>query len=136
MTTCAAKGCNARPAARGLCTKHLGLDAAGNRRARPGVVFVDKLPAPARHGRTPHPVDAQTAHTLRQHPGEWGIYPTSAKWPDAGEITTRALAQRLHSMKTRIAKAPAGVWRDGQFDDVVRDGQLYVRFVGPKEEAA
>lgn len=136
MTTCTAKGCNARPAAKGLCTRHLGLDAAGNRRARPGVVFVDKLPAPARHGRTPHPVDAQTAQDLRAHPGEWGIYPTSAKWPDAGEITTRALAQRLHSLKTRIAQAPTGVWRDGQFDAVVRDGQLYVRFVGPKEEAA
>ena len=136
MTTCTAKGCTGTPAARGLCTRHLGLDAAGNRRARPGVVFVDKLPAPARSGRAPHPVDAQAAQDLRENPGEWGIYPTSAKWPDAGEITSRALAQRLHSMKTRIAKAPAGVWRDGRFDAVVRDGQLYVRFVGDEEVAA
>ena len=136
MTTCAAKGCNARPAAKGLCTRHLGLHAAGNRRARPAVVFVDKLPAPSKSGPAPHHIDEQTAHTLRQHPGEWGIYPTAAKWPDAGEITTRALAQRLHSLKTRIAQAPTGVWRDGQFDAVVRDGQLYVRYIGDKEEAA
>ena len=136
MTVCAAKGCNARPAARGLCTRHLGLDSAGKKPARPGVVFVDKLPAPARHGRTPHPIDAQTAHALQQRPGEWGIYPAEAKWPDTGEITTRALAQRLHSLKTRIAKSPTGVWRNGQFDAEVRDNQLFVRYVGDKEEAA
>ena len=136
MTTCAAKGCTARPAARGLCTRHLGLDQTGKKPARPAVVFVDKLPAPARHGRAPHPIDAQTAHTLRQNPGEWGIYPTSAKWPDAGEIGHRTLQQRLHSLKTRIAQAPTGVWRDGRFEAVVRDGKLFVRFVGPKEEAA
>ena len=136
MTTCAAKGCTARPAARGLCTRHLGLHAAGNRRARPAVVFVDKLPAPSKSGPAPHPIDAQTAHTLRQHPGEWGIYPAAAKWPDAGEIEHRTLLKRLHTMKTRIAQAPTGVWRDGRFDAVVRDGQLYVRFVGPKEAAA
>ena len=136
MTTCAAKGCNARPAAKGLCTRHLGLDQTGKRPARPTVVFVDKLPAPARHGRTPHPVDAQTAQDLRAHPGEWGIYPAEAKWPDAGEIEHRTLLQRLHSLKTRIAQAPTGVWRDGRFDAAVRDGQLFIRFVGPKEAAA
>ena len=136
MTTCAAKGCNARPAARGLCTRHLGLDQTGRRPARPTVVFVDKLPAPARHGRTPHPVDAQTAQDLRANPGEWAIYPTEAKWPDAGEIEHRTLLQRLHSLKTRIAQAPTGVWRDGRFDAAVRDGQLYVRFVGDEEAAA
>ena len=136
MTTCKATGCTARPAARGLCTRHLGLDQTGRGVARPTVVFVDKLPAPARHGRTPHPIDAQTAHDLRENPGEWGIYPAEAKWPDTGEITTRALAQRLHSLKTRIAQAPTGVWRNGQFDAVVRDNQLYVRYVGPEEETA
>lgn len=136
MATCAAKGCNARPAAKGLCTRHLGLDSAGNRRARPAVVFVDKLPAPARHGRTPHPIDAQTAQDLRAHPGEWGIYPAAAKWPDAGEITPRVLAQRLHSLKTRIAQSPTGVWRGGRYEAVVRDSQLYVRYVGGEETAA
>ena len=136
MTTCKATGCNARPAARGLCTRHLGLDSAGKKPARPGVVFVDKLPAPARHGRTPHPVDARAAHDLRENPGEWGIYPAEEKWPDAGEITPRVLAQRLHSLKTRIAHAPTGVWRDGQFEAVVREGQLFIRFVGDEEEAA
>lgn len=137
MTVCAASGCNARPAARGLCTRHLGLNPTGPaKQIAPQVVFVDKLPAPARSGRAPHPIDAQTAHALQQRPGEWAIYPTSAKWPDAGEIEHRALLQRLHSMKTRIAKAPAGVWRDGRFDAVVRDGQLYVRFVGDEEVAA
>lgn len=136
MTTCAAKGCNARPAAKGLCTRHLGLDQTGRRHARPTVVFVDKLPAPARHGRTPHPIDAQTAHTLQQHPGEWGIYPTEAKWPDAGEINHRTLQQRLHSLKTRIAHAPTGVWRNGRYEAVVRDSQLYIRYTGPEEESA
>ena len=136
MTTCKATGCNARPAAKGLCTRHLGLNAAGNRRARPAVVFVDKLPAHSKGGPAPHPIDAQTAHTLRQHPGEWGIYPTSAKWPDAGEIDRRTLVKRLYTMKTRIAQAPTGVWRDGRYDAVVREGQLYVRFIGPKEAAA
>ena len=136
MSTCAAKGCTARPAAKGLCTRHLGLDQTGKKPARPAVVFVDKLPAPARHGRTPHPIDTQTAHTLRAHPGEWGIYPAEAKWPDIGEITTRALAQRLHSLKTRIAHAPTGVWRNGRYEAVVRDSKLFVRFVGDEETAA
>ena len=136
MTVCAAKGCTARPAARGLCTRHLGLHAAGNRRARPAVVFVDKLPAPSKSGPAPHPVDVRAAQDLRANPGEWGIYPIEEKWPDAGEIDRRTLVKRLYTMKTRIAQAPTGVWRDGRFDAVVRDGQLYVRFVGPKEEAA
>ena len=136
MSTCAAKGCTARPAAKGLCTRHLGLDQTGKKPARPAVVFVDKLPAPARHGRTPHPVDAKAAKDLREKPGEWGIYPAEAKWPDAGEITTRALAQRLHSLKTRIAHAPTGVWRNGRYEAVVRDSKLFVRFVGDEETAA
>ena len=136
MTVCAAKGCTARPAARGLCTRHLGLDQTGRGVARPTVVFVDKLPAPARHGRTPHPIDTQTAHALQQHPGEWGIYPAEAKWPDTGEITPRVLAQRLHSLKTRIAQSPTGVWRNGRYEAVVREGQLYIRYVGPEEAAA
>ena len=136
MTVCAAKGCNARPAAKGLCTRHLGLDQAGKRPARPGVVFVDKLPAPSRSGPAPHPVDTRAAQDLRANPGEWGIYPIEEKWPDAGEIEHRTLLKRLHTMKTRIAKAPTGVWRDGRFDAVVRDGQLFIRFVGPKEAAA
>ena len=136
MTTCKAAGCNSRPAAKGLCTRHLGLHAAGNRRARPTVVFVDKLPAHSKGGPAPHPIDTQTAHVLRQNPGEWGIYPAAAKWPDAGEIGHRTMLKRLHSLKTRIAKSPTGVWRNGQFDAEVRDNQLYVRYVGPEEEAA
>lgn len=137
MTTCKATGCHSRPAARGLCTRHLGLNPTGPaKRITPQVVFVDKLPAPSKSGPAPHPIDTQTAHTLQQHPGEWGIYPTAAKWPDAGEIEHRTLLKRLHTMKTRIAQAPTGVWRDGRFDAVVRDGQLFVRYVGPKEAAA
>ena len=136
MTVCAAKGCTARPAARGLCTRHLGLDQTGRGVARPAVVFVDKLPAPSKSGPAPHHIDAQTAHVLRQHPGEWGIYPTAAKWPDAGEIEHRTLLKRLHSLKTRIAHAPTGVWRNGRYEAVVRDNQLFVRYVGPEETAA
>lgn len=136
MAVCTATGCTGTPAARGLCTRHLGLDQTGKRPARPTIVFVDKLPAPARHGRAPHPIDAQTAHTLRQNPGEWGIYPAEAKWPDAGEIDHRTLQQRLHSLKTRIVKAPTGVWRNGRYEAAVRDNQLFVRYVGDEEEAA
>ena len=136
MTTCKATGCDSRPAARGLCTRHLGLDQTGRGVARPGVVFVDKLPAPSRGGPAPHPVDVRAAQDLRAHPGEWGIYPTAAKWPDAGEIEHRTLVKRLYTMKTRIEQAPTGVWRDGQFDAVVRDSQLFIRFVGDKEAAA
>ena len=136
MATCKATGCTARPAAKGLCTRHLGLHAAGNRRARPGVVFVDKLPAPSRGGPAPHPVDVRASQDLRANPGEWGIYPIEEKWPDAGEIEHRTLVKRLYTMKTRIEQAPTGVWRDGQFDAVVRDGQLFVRYVGPDEAVA
>lgn len=136
MTTCAAKGCTARPAARGLCTRHLGLDSAGKKPARPGVVFVDKLPAPSMGGPTPHPVDVRAAQDLRAKPGEWGIYPIEEKWPDAGEIEHRTLVKRLYTMKTRIEQAPTGVWRDGRYEAVVRDSKLFIRYVGGEEAAA
>ena len=137
MTTCAASGCTARPAARGLCTRHLGLNPTGPaKKITPQVVFVDKLPDRTTPGRGPHPIDVMVADELRQHPGRWAIYPAEARWADAGDLDPRAFAQRLHSLKTRITKAPTGVWRDGRYDARVRDGKLFVRYTGDEEAAA
>ena len=129
MSTCTASGCTARAAARGLCTRHLGLDQTGKKRPRPQVVFVDKLP-PHTKGKLVSPVDIDAAETLRSQPGKWGRFPVEARWPDAGEIPEKTLRSRLSNAASTIRRS-RGAWRGGVWEAETRGTELFVRFIGP-----
>ena len=129
MAVCAAKGCTARPAAKGLCTRHLGLDQTGKKPARPRVVFVDALP-PHTKGKKVSPVDVDAAETLRKQPGKWGRFPVEARWPDAGEIPEKKLRSRICNAASTIRRS-RGAWRGGVWEAETRGTELFVRFIGP-----
>lgn len=130
MSTCTATGCTARAAARGLCTRHLGLNP--NRpakTARPTVVFVDKLP-PHTKGKLVSPVDVDAADALRENPGKWARFPVEARWPDAGEIPEKKLRSRICNAAATIRRS-RGAWRGGVWEAETRGTELFVRFIGP-----
>ena len=129
MAVCAANGCTARPAAKGLCTRHLGLDQTGKKPARPRVVFVDALP-PHTKGKKVSPVDVDAAETLRKQPGKWGRFPVEARWPDAGEIPEKKLRSRICNAASTIRRS-RGAWRGGVWEAETRGTELFVRFIGP-----
>ena len=129
MSTCTASGCTARAAARGLCTRHLGLDQTGKKRPRPQVVFVDKLP-PHTKGKLVSPVDIDAADALRAQPGKWGRFPVEARWPDAGEIPEKKLRSRICNTASTIRRS-RGAWRGGVWEAETRGTELFVRFIGP-----
>ena len=122
---CAASGCNARPAARGLCTRHLGIDPnRPTKTARPRAVFVDTIPSRF------HTIDTETVRTLSHNPGRWARYPAEARWTDWQILTPQRKASRLNGLTTRVRRSRAAfagfVWEAER-----RDRDLYVRCIGP-----
>ena len=125
MAVCTATGCNARPAARGLCTRHLGLSAtAGIREVRPSTVFVDSPPSRF------HVIDTEAARTLPHNPGRWARYPAGRRWSDWQTLTPQRKASRLNSPATRVRRSRGAytgfVWEAERHDD-----DLYIRCIGP-----
>lgn len=125
MTTCTASGCTARAAARGLCTRHLGLSpTTGTREVRPSTVFVDSPPSRF------HVIDTEAARTLPHNPGRWARYPASARWTDWQTLTPQRKAARLNNLATRVRHSRAAytgfVWEAERRGDA-----LYIRCIGP-----
>ena len=125
MAVCTATGCNARPAARGLCTRHLGLSAtAGIREVRPSTVFVDSPPSRF------HVIDTEAARTLPHNPGRWARYPAGRRWSDWQTLTPQRKASRLNALATRVRRSRGAytgfVWEAERHDD-----DLYIRCIGP-----
>lgn len=124
-SVCAASGCNARPAARGLCTRHLGLDPKRpTKTVRPRAVLVDTIPSRF------HTIDTETVRTLSHNPGRWARYPAEARWTDYGNLPQHRKTSRLNNLATRIRHSRAAfagfVWEAER-----RDRDLYVRCIGP-----
>lgn len=125
MAVCTAAGCTGKPAARGLCTKHLGLIAtAGTREVRPSTVFVDSPPSRF------HIIDTEAARTLAHNPGRWARYPASARWTDWQALTKRRKAARLNSLATRVRRSRAA-YAGFLWEAERRDYDLYIRCIGP-----
>ncbi|MGH8967597.1 MAG: hypothetical protein ACRDXB_20040 [Actinomycetes bacterium] len=80
------------------------------------VEFVEKLPGSPRGGR---PVaNAGFAAALRERPGEWAVWPKP--------ITVQTMRVYRRSIPRGILRAFHG----GGFEAAVREGRLYVRYVG------
>ena len=125
MSTCTASGCTARAAARGLCTRHLGLSpTAGTREVRPSTVFVDTIPSRF------HAIDTESARTLSHNPGRWIRYPAGRRWSDWQTLTPRRKAARLNSLATRVRRA-RGAYVGFVWEAERRDDDLYIRCIGP-----
>lgn len=125
MATCAATGCTGRPAARGLCTRHLGLSpTTGTREVQHRPVFVDSPPPRF------HVIDTEAARTLPHNPGRWARYPASARWSDWQTLTPQRKASRLNSLATRVRRS-RGAYIGFVWEAERRNDDLYLRCIGP-----
>lgn len=84
--------------------------------------FVDNIPSRGKGGRRVDPVLIEFAEALRDNPGRWAKYPHTPT-SQAGASATAHLIRAGHP-------SAAKPFRGGDFDAAVRQGVLYVRFIG------
>lgn len=83
------------------------------------VEFVDELPGKS---PTPSAAIAEFADVLREQPGRWAKYP----WSD--ELADKTRKSRANDINGGHPTAPVAL-RTG-FEGAVREGVMYVRYVG------
>lgn len=87
------------------------------------LAFLKELPAAARLRTTATSHEVQEfADALRANPGRWAAYPWS------GELTPKSRRSRACDINAGRVTAPRAM-RCG-FEAAVRDGVLYIRYVG------
>ena len=79
------------------------------------IKFLEELPRPNRMSKFSKYFEA-----LRDNPGMWAEYPTKFKNPNSA----RSARTTIKNAEMREVKYP------GEFDSAVRNGVLYVRYVG------